>query len=89
MSATSAAILGRVIEPDVPDWSADVARALLRLDFPPRDHARVEELSAKASDGMLEAHEREELEEYLRVSDMVAIIQSKARMILQRSGATA
>jgi hypothetical protein len=85
---TSAAILNRLIEPESDDLSPDAARSLLRLDFRAKDHARMSELSASARAGTLTLDEREELEEYLRVADMLAVLQSKARRSLQRVGAS-
>jgi hypothetical protein len=57
------------VKPDRGNLTADVARALLELDFSPRDRQRVDELSAKARDGSLKKTERAELEEYIRVND--------------------
>jgi hypothetical protein len=83
---TSATILGRLIMPEKDDLSIDAAQSLLRLDFPKIDHDRMAELSAKANDGKLDPVEKSELEEYLRVADLLAILQSKARVALKRAG---
>jgi hypothetical protein len=58
----------------------------LKLDFPKYDHDRVAELSAKANEGSLNGDEREELDEYLRVADLLALFQSRARLSLKRAG---
>ena len=80
MTTTSeAAILSRVLEPDKPMLSHDAARSILALDFAPADRDRMNELSAKARAGTLTADEDEELENYIRVGDLLAIMQSKAR----------
>jgi len=42
------------------------------------------ELSAKASAGTLTAAEGAELDEYLRVADLLALMQSKARRSLKQ-----
>ena len=65
-------------------FSPDVARSILRLDFPKRDHLRMARLQAKASKGTLTSTEREKLEEFLRAADTLAILQSKARQSLKR-----
>ena len=83
MPANSVAILERLMEPGRATWSPETARALLRWDFQPADHARIAELSAKASAGELTNSEKEDLEEYMRVADFLAIVQSKARMALR------
>ena len=88
-SNTAAAIVNRLIDPEQGDLPIDAARFLVRLDFPQCDHVRMDELSSKAAEGALLPDEREELDEYLRVSDLLAVIQSKARRSLKRtSGAT-
>lgn len=83
---TGAAILNRLIDPETDDLSSEAARSLLRLDFPEADHARMSELSAKAQSAALADDEREELQEYLRVADLLAVLQSKARRSLRRLG---
>lgn len=82
-SNTSAAIVSRLIGPERGDLPADAARFLAALDFPQFDHERMDELSSKAAEGGLSVDEREELDEYLRVADMLAVIQSKARRSLK------
>ncbi len=81
---TCAVIVKRLIGLESSDLSPEAARSLLRLDFPESDHARVAELSAKAQTGGLADDERDGLDEYIRVADMLAVIQSKARRSLQR-----
>jgi hypothetical protein len=44
------------------------------------------QLSAKAATGTLTSDEREELAEYLRVADLLALLQSRARNSLKRAG---
>jgi hypothetical protein len=78
------AILERVINRDLADFSPEVARQILSLDFPAADHARYAELSARASDGTLTDEERSELEDYLDINDFLMIIKTKAEMSLRR-----
>ena len=77
-------ILGRVIRSGINDITPETASWLLELDFPKKDHARVARLSAKANEGRLTGDEREELEEYIRAAEMLALWQSKARLALRR-----
>ena len=86
MSKSGTAILERLIMPGEPTLSPEAARSLLRLDFPPEDQERVKVLSAKAQEGTLTKAKRTELEEYLRVSDLLALLQSKARLSLKKAG---
>ena len=83
---TGTAILNRLIDPDTDDLSSEAARSLLELDFPEADHVRMAELSSKAQSSALTEEDREELQEYIRVADLLAILQSKARRSLRRSG---
>ena len=82
-SNTAAAIVNRLIDPEGDDLPADAARFLARLDFPDGDHLRMEGLSSKAAEGALSSGKRDELDEYLRVADLFAVIQSRARRSLK------
>jgi hypothetical protein len=87
MSATAssdAMILRRVIQPDEGGMAPETARYVLGLDFSPPDHERIAALSARAQEGSLSAEEADELDGYLRVNDLLAILQSKARQSLRR-----
>jgi hypothetical protein len=85
---TGTAIMNRLIEPDGDDLSAAGANFILGLDFADFDHARMAELSAKAQTGDLSADEQDELGEYLRAGDMLAILKLKARRSLDRISGT-
>jgi hypothetical protein len=80
------AILERLIEPKNDALTPEAARYLLGLDFPRKDHQRMQRLSTKASAGTLTVKERAELDDYLRIADLLALMQSKARRALQRPG---
>lgn len=80
-------ILSRVIEPDEADFSPEVARAFLKWKFPLADEQRVDELSLKAQEQSLSPEERAELEDYIRVADLVTILQSKSRLSLKKASA--
>jgi hypothetical protein len=62
LSSSEAAIVGRLIQPDRDDFSPDVARELLGLQFGPEDQARMRELSLKAQEGTLTNSEQIEVE---------------------------
>lgn len=83
LADAEAAILTRVFEPDVGGVPADVAKLLLALDFPESDRRRMSDLSGKAADGVLTAGEREELEGYVSVGHLLALLHSKARRALR------
>lgn len=77
-----AAIFRRLIESDQDDLPLELARHLLRMSFPRQDLERVNELAAKARGGTLGPEERDELERYNLVGDVLAIWQSRARRSL-------
>ena len=70
------------MEPEKGKLSPETARAILKLGFGPDDQARMEILSRKAWEGTLRVDESTELENYLRVNDLLTILQSKARQSL-------
>ncbi len=83
---TEAAILARVIEADEKEVTPDVARYLLSMQLPEADRERVDELSAKARSGSLNVAEEEELESYLHIGSLLAVMQSRARRFLSKTG---
>ena len=80
-------ILGRVMGPDRDDLPVTAARALLKLDFEPRDHVRMHELAVKAQDGALTAKEKAELDAYESVGELLGLMHSLARRSLKRRNA--
>jgi hypothetical protein len=83
------AILRRVVDPEEPFLSEEAARAILRLDFSALDRARINKLAAKNRAGKLTAAEDEELSNYIRVGQLLGILQSKARRSLKVGGPSA
>lgn len=61
-----------------------LAEGILALDFPEGDAARIDELNAKANEGVLTEEESSELETYVNIGDLLAYWQSKARQVLQQ-----
>ena len=80
---TEAAILARIIQTDDRELTPDAARYLLSMRLPLSDEDRVNELSAKARAGSLTAIESQELDSYLHVGSLLAVMQSKARRLLE------
>ena len=81
--ANGTTVLERVIQPENGDLSPELARQVLRFDFPPSDHARYEDLSTRANEGKLTEMERVELEEYLDVNDLLTVLKAKAKASLR------
>ncbi|MBI3466875.1 MAG: hypothetical protein HY000_28000 [Planctomycetes bacterium] len=90
MSSTAEApsemdILRRIVEQDQEPFSVDTAQALLRLGFGEADRVRIDELAARNRKGELSPIEEEELSNYVRVGQMLGILQSKARRSLKEA----
>ncbi len=82
---SEAAILSRTIRPEQGDLSADAAKSLLSLSLPDSDQRRAQDLSAKASDGVLTQPEELELDNYRAVGRLLELMKSKARLSLQKA----
>jgi hypothetical protein len=79
-------ILRRIVDPGQPLLSAEAAQALLRLDFNADDRTHMHQLAAKNRSGNLTPAEEQELNSYIRVGQMLGILQSKARRSLRAVG---
>ncbi len=81
---TEVDIFNRVIDPSNPTLTPEAARALLHFGYSDSDHARMAELARKSNDGTLTPEEHRELESYVFVGDVLAMLKSKARISLGR-----
>jgi hypothetical protein len=79
-------ILTRTIAPTEGDFPVEAAQAILRFRLASADGERVNELAAKARAGTLAAEERAELDDYERVTCLLELMQSKARLSLKHAG---
>lgn len=78
-----AAILEKIIEPEVGGFSQELADYVLSLRFPPPMQARCGVLSEKAQEGNLSEKEQSELDAYLSVNTILILLKSKARASLR------
>ena len=83
---SEAALLERVVDPKASNLSVDAAQALLELKFTPDDLDRLNELSAKVSEGTLDSREQQELDGFLLIGHLIDLMHSKARLSLRRLG---
>jgi hypothetical protein len=81
----SAMLFRRVIDPERGTMSPELARFVLDLDFPPDDHDRFSELSTSAQQRDLTPDEAAELDNYLHVDNLLAILRLKAERSLAKS----
>jgi hypothetical protein len=84
VSNSEAAIFGRLWDGDV-RLSRPIARHVLKLRFSAADKARMHSLVDKNRAGELTAEEQEELDNFVKVGDLLAILQSKARKFLKQT----
>ncbi len=82
-------MLEQLADLDVKSISPAVAHKLLGVAFTRSHQHRVDALSEKAREGSLTSAEQAELDEFIRVADLLAILQSRARQALKRAGYSA
>jgi hypothetical protein len=80
------AMLEQIACLDAKSMSPETARQLLDLYFSRSHQEQVDALSQKAREGSLTPAERADLDEFIRVADLLAILQSRARQALKRAG---
>jgi hypothetical protein len=80
------AMLEQLADLDPKSISPENARKFLDLAFSPLQRERVHSLSQKAREGSLTAAEEADLDEFIRVADLLAILQSRERQALKRAG---
>jgi hypothetical protein len=83
-----AELLEKLIELDPREISPPTARKFLSLAFTDVEQEAVSALMAKARAGTLTAAEGFELDEFLHIADLLAILQSRARQALKHSEVT-
>lgn len=82
-SNTETAILARMFESEQ-ELTPEAARYLLSIKLRSDDQDRVDGLSAKARAGSLTEAETRELEGYLHIGGLIAVLQSNARRLLKQ-----
>jgi len=82
---TTAEYLDRLLEPLSRCLTPEVAERLVQLRADPQLQARIDELAGKCTEGGLAQEERVEYEAYVRTGNLIAILQAKARRLLDAS----
>ncbi len=80
-------VLNSLVVPEQP-ISEELATYLLQLRFTPEAISRVSDLSRKAQTASLTDSEDRELDQFIFVGDLIAILQSRARQRLNNAGGT-
>ena len=68
------------------EMSPAAASAILSFGFSADQQNRMSELAAKARDGAMTGDERAEADSFERVSSLIGMLQSKARVAMKTSG---
>ena len=82
-SASEAAIFSRVFADGRRSLTPELARHILTLEFGDDDKVRMHELAEKNQEGRISPEELRDLDSYIKVADLLAILQSKARKLLR------
>jgi hypothetical protein len=77
-------IWARLMQAQRGDPSQEVARYLLSIGFGDRDRDRMQQLADRSESGTLTDEECAEFDSYLHVGNLLAVIQSKARVALRQ-----
>lgn len=87
-NATSeAAIFGRVVLTQRKKLTPAIADYLLHMGFAEEDRVRMHELAVKNQEGNLTPEEREELENFVSIGDLLALLKAKVRAALKKASA--
>jgi hypothetical protein len=84
LKETDTQILGRLLELEGKRFSREKAQLVLSMKFSPSDLRRIEELGDKSNEGTLTRQEKELYAAYVRVTDFLGILQSRARRALRK-----
>ena len=80
--------LDRLLDPVGRCLTPEVARKIAELRADPDLQARIDELADKSTEGRLSEEERAQYETIVRAIDFIAVLQAKARDVLNRSEST-
>lgn len=81
---SEAAIFARLLQTNKGDLTPAMARYVLTLEFSKEDKTRMHGLAVKNQDGQIAREEKEELHNFIKVSHLLTLLQSKARRSLSK-----
>jgi hypothetical protein len=85
--AERAGVLNRLLEPVTRCLNAESARLLVDARADPAAEARISTLAERCNQGQLTTDERREYETYVHAGNLIAILQAKARLHLNKKTA--
>jgi hypothetical protein len=80
---SEAAIWARLMQAQKDELSPEAAEFLLAIEFGQSDRQRMLQLAERSEAGALTAEEQAEFDGYLHVGNLLAVMQSKARLALK------
>lgn len=80
---SEAAIWARLMQAQSVELPSEAAEFLLAIDFEKGDQRRMQQLAERSQAGTLTAEEQTEFDGYLHVGNLLAVMQSKARLALK------
>lgn len=83
---STAEILNQVLDPFTDCLTPEAARKIIDFRVDPATQARIDDLAEKANSGQLTEAERATYHDYVETFDLVAILKSKARLVLSDNG---
>lgn len=84
-SRSEIAIFGRLLEAERGNLDPRLARYVLTLGFSKQDQERIDQLALRNQTGKLSEDEADELQSYVRLGHLLALLHSKARSSLKRA----
>ena len=85
---TAPVILERIFEPVGQSLTPDSAQAIASWTIDADTQQRIDDLADKSNNGTLSNDEATEYDRYLSAFDIVAILQSQARAVLEKSASS-
>jgi hypothetical protein len=82
-------ILSRLIDPANGSLNRSAAEAILQFRFSDEDQQRISTLAEQSNDGQLGEDEAREYDAYVAAAELLALLQSKARLSLKQQTSAA
>ena len=82
-TASTSSLADQILDLAAGCFDAPTLNALAKLRLSPKLASRVDRLAGKANEGELTPREREEYQSYIKTSELLALIQLRARLKLR------
>ena len=80
---SSSTLLERMVDPIGKALTPDAARAILAVRADDETQDRIDRLADQCTEGSLNSEERAEYQEFVSLFNLLALLQSRARSVLQ------